>query len=33
MEWIKRTKPIEEVELFKSSKDIAKDIIEEMNNN
>lgn len=33
MEWIKAGKSIEEVELFKSSKDIAKDIIEEMNNN
>ncbi|MFP3764205.1 hypothetical protein [Prevotella intermedia] len=31
MEWIKADDPIEEVELFKSSKDIAKDIIKEMN--
>ena len=31
MEWIEAGKSIEEVELFKSSKDIAKDIIKEMN--
>lgn len=30
MEWIERTKHIKKVELFKSSKDIVKDIIKEM---